>query len=141
MILPNYREDPGLDFLQFCSHEDLDMLAEILATGQVTGNRSTILGQDQEFMRHRSEAPVEWKPIAAELQRFGADSIASVFRLGQGVEYREILTDVCKHLKVSPGGEETSLPVIESRLPCELQPPQDRRTGEGDGDGDHRFKA
>ena len=31
MIPLKYRDDPGLEFLQFCSHEDLDPLVEILA--------------------------------------------------------------------------------------------------------------
>lgn len=41
-----------------------------------------------------------WQEIAEEIQTFGGNSIANIFRFGRGVKYREILIDVCKHLKL-----------------------------------------
>jgi uncharacterized protein YaaW (UPF0174 family) len=42
-----------------------------------------------------------WDEIAGEFQRFGADSIATWFRGNKGVLYKEILSDVCKKMKVN----------------------------------------
>jgi uncharacterized protein YaaW (UPF0174 family) len=36
-----------------------------------------------------------WKAIAAEIQLFGGDTVANLFR-GKGVMYREVLEDVAK---------------------------------------------
>lgn len=47
-----------------------------------------------------------WQEIAAEIQTFGASSIASVFRGGKGVLYREVLCDVCDHTGVKYTKEE-----------------------------------
>ncbi|EOY5726366.1 YaaW family protein [Enterobacter cloacae] len=46
--------------------------------------------------------------MAAEIQTFGASSIASVFRGGKGVLYREVLCDVCEHTSVKYRKEETT---------------------------------
>jgi len=116
MIPLKYRDDPGLEFLQFCSHEDLDPLVEILAKDKGEDRWSASLGGNKEFGQHRSELPVVWRLIAAEFQRFGADSFVSLLRLGEGVCYREILTDACAQMKVPRSDEQHEIPVIEARL-------------------------
>ncbi len=116
MIPLNYREDPGLDFLRFCNHEDLEPLVEILAKKKGEGRWTASLEGDKDFIRHRSNLPLAWKLIAAELQRFGADSVVSVFRLGKGVHYREILTDVCSQMKIPIADKEAEFAAIELQL-------------------------
>lgn len=39
-----------------------------------------------------------WQLIAAELQTFGANSVTTLFRRGEGVLYREILCEVCDRM-------------------------------------------
>ena len=111
----SYRDDPGLEFLRFCSHGDLKDLADILTTEKGSERGSAQLRSDRRYRQNINDLTKAWKMVAAELQRFGADSVVSVFRLGEGVVYREILGDVCDHLKVKcRKGED--LPRIESRV-------------------------
>lgn len=116
MIPLRYRDDPGLEFLQFCSHEDLEPLVEILAKDKGENRWAGSLEGNKEFARHPSELPLVWRLIAAELQRFGADSVASAVRLGHGICYREILTDACKQLKAPRGDKKDELVEIELGL-------------------------
>lgn len=102
--------------MQFCSQEDLEPLVEILAKDKGKDRWAGSLEGNKEFARHRSELPLVWRLIAAELQRFGADSVASAVRLGHGICYREILTDACKQLKAPRGDKKDELLEIELRL-------------------------
>ncbi|MFV2029650.1 YaaW family protein [Neisseria sp. S1] len=53
--------------------------------------------------------------MAAEIQCFGANTFATIFRGGKGVLYREVLTDVCDKLKVNYH-EKSSVERIELAL-------------------------
>lgn len=53
--------------------------------------------------------------IAAEIQCFGANSFATIFRGGKGVPYKEVLTDVCEKMKVN-FNKDSSVEVIEQNL-------------------------
>ena len=53
--------------------------------------------------------------IAAEVQCFGANSFATIFRGGKGVEYKEVLIDVCDKMKVN-FNKNSSVEVIEQNL-------------------------
>lgn len=115
MFSLSYRDDPGLAFLKFCAHDDLRTLADILTTKQGSKRRTAQLLGTPEFLASRDDLTKVWHVIAAELQRFGADGVVSFFRRGKGVLYREILTDVCKRLKIKIyDGEEFS--EIEGRV-------------------------
>ncbi|MEI7820928.1 MAG: DUF3944 domain-containing protein [Verrucomicrobiota bacterium] len=116
MFSLRYRDDPSLTFLQFCSHADLKDLADILMTTKKgVRRRSEQLSADPHFWGSRDDLTKVWQNIAAELQRFGGDAFMNLCRGGKGVLYREILTDVCKHLKVDVRADE-ELPVIENRV-------------------------
>ena len=52
--------------------------------------------------------------IAEELQRYGGNTFINILR-GHGVEYRELLIDVCKRLKVN-FNKESSIEMIEYNL-------------------------
>lgn len=116
MIALRYRQDPGLDFLQFCSHEDLKDFCDVLSTGRF-GEQ---LCGEPRYCANINDLPKVWDLIAAELQRYGGDTVVSLlFRGGRGVLYRKILKDVCAHQKVKIADDE-DFAVIESRLLLEL---------------------
>ena len=115
MLPLKYRPDSGLEFLQFCSHEDLKDLVDILTKDKGDRRWAEYLTGDKRFKKHRNELPKAWEMIAAEFQRFGADAVVSLFRGGKGVIYRVILSDVCSRLKLSVKGTD-ELAAIEARL-------------------------
>ena len=54
----------------------------------------------KEYKEHSYNYSRYWKRIAEEIQLFGGNSFANMFRNG-GVKYEEILKDVCDKMKVS----------------------------------------
>jgi len=97
-----YREDPDLKFLQFCDNDDLEMLFKFLTTDKKKELRVTEeLTAEARYEKCNGNYKEIWDLIAGELQLFGADTIASMFRGGKGVLYKEILKDVCDKLKVN----------------------------------------
>lgn len=115
MVPLSYRSDPDLEFLAECEHPDLADLAEILMLEKGSKRLTEQLSADARYLENRENLPQAWGVIAAELQRFGADTVASFVRGGKGVLYREILTDVCKQLKV-PFSEGDDVPGAECRV-------------------------
>ena len=90
-----YRYDPDLNLLGQCSNEELQLLVSILITDPRDG--------DTRWTENLTSTP-EYRLlalIAAEFQRYGANTLVSLIRLGQGVTYREILGDVCDKLDVN----------------------------------------
>ena len=67
------------------------------------------------YKRHYPDHHQYWESIAAEIQCFGANSIATVFRGGEGVKYKEVLTDVCDKMKVNYN-KNSNVETIESNL-------------------------
>lgn len=109
-----YREDKDLEFLQYCSNEDLQILADIITKdkdGQprVTDDLSYKESYKQNYPHNLKDI---WKDIAEDLQKFGGNTIANLLRGGEGVLYREILIDVAKRLKVN-FNKENSTELIE----------------------------
>lgn len=89
-----YREDADLRFLGRCENEDLDLLVSLITRDPRDNTlrwTETLSGSDNYrrfYPAHRNY----WQEIAAEIQTFGASSIASVFR---GGNQTEILHYVC----------------------------------------------
>ena len=54
-----------------------------------------------EYKRYKTQYSKYWEVIAGDLQKFGGDTFANLFRLGDGIKYDEILNDVLKHLNIS----------------------------------------
>lgn len=98
-----YREDDDLAFLQYCTEEDVRQLAEYLIYDKDGEKRiaSEIINNEQFKLRYGQPDKWKncWKLVAGELQHFGGDSIVNLFR-GNGVLYKEILSDVCDKLSV-----------------------------------------
>ncbi|EOD0617000.1 MULTISPECIES: DUF3944 domain-containing protein [Klebsiella pneumoniae complex] len=84
-----YRNDPDLNLLSQCSNEELQLLVSILTTGPLDGDTRWTEGltSTPEYRLLAPDHRRYWQLIAAELQRYGADTQASLVRLGQGVTY------------------------------------------------------
>lgn len=96
------RYDNNLLFLQHCPNEQLKTLCDILThdeTGEVRYTES-LTDTDAYLECYPDNMQGMWGEIAGELQKFGGNSLANIYRCGQGVIYAEIVDDVCRKLKV-----------------------------------------
>lgn len=97
-----YRYDSDLEFLKNCSNEDLDVLVTYLTKDKDGSARLTEeLTSSDKYRSYSPNHKMYWELIAAELQCFGGNTFATLFRGGKGVLYREVLTDVCDKMKVN----------------------------------------
>lgn len=95
-----YREDRDLEFLGQVKSEDLNDLVSVLIYDKDGKNRYfEMLTIKDDYKKYYPDHHRYWKEIAAELQSFGGNTLANMIRLGDGVLYREVLTDVCDRLK------------------------------------------
>lgn len=94
--------DKDLDFLYQCSNDKLKLLADFMLYDKDGKLRWTEeISSTQAFKLYYPHEMVKLVPtLIDELQKFGGNSIFNLFR-GHGVSYREMLTAVCKQLKVS----------------------------------------
>lgn len=91
------KVDLDLEFLKEVPNEGLKKLADILVFDIKDGEkrRTQKLADKREFVNHYPDKLHDCvNEIIHELQLYGGDSIVNYFR-GNGVSYREILTDVC----------------------------------------------
>jgi uncharacterized protein YaaW (UPF0174 family) len=111
-----YRSDSDLKFLADVASSDLDSLVETLIKGKDGSERLTEeLTINDRYRSHSSDHHQYWDLIAAEIQCFGANSLATIFRGGEGVLYKEVLTDVCDKMKVNYN-KDASVEIIEMNL-------------------------
>ncbi|RTP86029.1 DUF3944 domain-containing protein [Enterobacter asburiae] len=105
-----YREDADLRFLWCCDNEDLDLLVSLITHDpkDKTLRWTETLSSSDNYKRFHPAHRNYWQEIAAEIQTFGASSIASMFRGGKGVLYREVLCDVCDQTGVKYKKEEAT---------------------------------
>jgi uncharacterized protein YaaW (UPF0174 family) len=97
-----YRYDPDLEFLEQIKSSDLSDLVHCLTHDKDGSARLTEeLTTSHLYKQHSPDHHQYWPLIAAEIQCFGANTFATLFRGGKGVEYREILMDVCDKMKVN----------------------------------------
>lgn len=108
--------DEDLKFLSSCSNDDLRILVDYLTTDKDGKYRwSEELTKSQSYQEcYPDKLPMMWDDIAHELQKFGGNTVLNVIR-GHGVPYREILIDVCKHMKVN-FNKNTAIELIEDSL-------------------------
>jgi uncharacterized protein YaaW (UPF0174 family) len=97
-----YKHDTNLDFLKTCSSADLDVLVQVLIQEiggviRMSGN----LTKSELYRKHAPNHSAYWQQIACEIQCFGANTFATWLRGGHGVEYKNILIDVCRIMKVN----------------------------------------
>ena len=111
-----YRYDPDLEFLEQCVSKDLNDLVYCITHDKDGDARLTEeLTATAVYKRHYPDHHQYWELIAAEVQCFGANSFATIFRGGKGVLYKEVLTDVCEKMKVN-FNKDSSVEVIEQNL-------------------------
>ncbi|ELY2908582.1 DUF3944 domain-containing protein [Cronobacter dublinensis] len=97
-----YRYDEDLEFLSKCTDEDLNGLVECLIYDKDGETRWTEeLSNNENYKKYKPQHSKYWKDIAAEIQCFGGNTFATMLRGGKGIEYREVLTDVCDKIKVN----------------------------------------
>ncbi|RYU47762.1 DUF3944 domain-containing protein [Aliivibrio finisterrensis] len=95
-----YKQDKNLEVLRYADNEMLSILVKYLTTDKNGKTRYTeTLTKNKKFKEAKGDYQQVWQLIAGELQHFGGDTLANLFRRS-GVEYREILIDVCKKLKI-----------------------------------------
>lgn len=90
-----YIEDKDLNFLKNLKSSDLNNLVKILIN-----TKTEELTKRDIYKEFYPEHNHYWEEIASELQYFGGNTIANIFRQ-KGVLYDEILRDVCKTIGVT----------------------------------------
>lgn len=112
----SYKRDNDLEFLQYCDTEDLQILVDYLTKDKDGENRFTeeltYTANYKNYYPHNLQ--YMWRDIAGELQKFGGNTVANMFR-GGGVAYRELLIDVAKNLKVN-FNKNASVETIEKNI-------------------------
>ncbi len=114
-----YRYDSDLEFLKQLSSNDLKDLFDALVydeDGELRAN--TFLTSSEEYKRYGRDYAKYPMRIAEELQHYGGNSFMNFFR-DEGVLYKEILCDVCDHLKVSYN-EKSETSLIEKSMLSKL---------------------
>ena len=112
----NYRDDADLEFLKDCDNEDLDILVTYLTKGKNGEARlSEELTNKPEYKQYNPNHKMYWREIAAELQGYGGNTFATMARGDKGILYKEILTNVCKKMKVN-FNPNSSVELIEMNL-------------------------
>lgn len=97
-----YRYDHDLEFLGKLDSVALNDLVYCLTHDKDGSPRFTeTLTTEERYKQHHPDHQQYWELIAAEIQCFGANTLATLFRGGKGVEYKEILMDVCDKMKVN----------------------------------------
>lgn len=89
-----YREDEGLDFLESVSSEALGPLVDFL-----TEHYNSDLVESESYKKHYPDHHEYWDLIATEIQTYGGNTISNIYR-GKGINYKEILFDVCDRMNV-----------------------------------------
>lgn len=96
-----YRYDSDLEFLKRLSSSDLKDLFDVLVYDEYgTLRMNEELTNSTEYKRYGRDYAKYPRRIAEELQCYGGNTFINFFR-NEGVLYKEILCDVCDHLKVS----------------------------------------
>lgn len=108
--------DKDLIFLRNADGSDLKVLVDYLTKTKDGENRFTDeLTMTENYKKYYpDQLQLMAEDIAEELQLYGGNTFMNILR-GHGVEYRELLIDVCKRLKVN-FNKESSIEMIEYNL-------------------------
>ncbi|HFW4220847.1 TPA: DUF3944 domain-containing protein, partial [Salmonella enterica subsp. enterica serovar Anatum] len=111
-----YRYDSDLQFLKDCNDKQLEDLVYLLTHDKDGETRWTEeLTMTERYKSHYPIHSKYWEEIAAEIQCFGANTFATMFRGGKGVLYKEVLCDVCDKIKVNYN-KDSKVETIENNL-------------------------
>ena len=107
--------DNDLAFLETCSNEHLGPILDALLGKDHKGRISSQLEMTDAFKaNYPNHRAYVWN-MAHELQKYGGNTIANLFRGGEGVPYRTILKDVCDALDVNYNKSQSTV-IIEDGL-------------------------
>jgi len=104
--LPLIEDDELVSLLRQAPNEMLEPLVEFICK---KGRPTTKLEQTENYIRHSPNHQMYVNEISAEIQRYGANDIASVFRGGKGVLHAEIVQDVAKKFGVKSSSDKTAI--------------------------------
>lgn len=107
--------DSELEFLGNLTSKELDPLVDALLDSDHKGRLMSELNGTPSFKKYYPDHAKYVGEMVHELQKFGGNTIANIFRGGEGVAYREILCDVCDHMKVNYNDRQ-STQMIEDAL-------------------------
>ncbi len=108
-----------MEFLKRLSSNDLKDLFDVIVYDEDgTLRMNEELTNSTEYKRYGHDYAKYPTRIAEELQRYGGNTFIDFFR-NEGVLYKEILCDVCDHLKVSYN-EKSSTSLIEQNMLSKL---------------------
>ncbi len=117
--LHGYRYDSDLAFLKRLSSNDLKDLFDVLVYDEDgTLRMNEELTNSTEYKRYGSDYAKYPTRIAEELQCYGGNTFINFFR-NEGVLYKEILCEVCDHLKVNYN-EKSNISLIEQNMLAKL---------------------
>lgn len=117
----NYRPDPDLEFLSRVSSEHMHPLVTCMTHNEKGERRDTasLPVISDAYKKYYPDHNKYWDEVAGELQTFGANTIATMFRdvfgSGGGVLYRELLIEACEAAKVN-FNKNSDVEVIENNL-------------------------
>lgn len=104
-----YQKDKDLEFLKNVKSQDLENLVQIL-----TSTKTEELSKRDIYKEFYPNHSIYWEEIAAELQYFGGNTIANIFR-SKGVLYSEIVRDVSKTFGIK-SNENESIEKLETNI-------------------------
>jgi len=111
-----YRDDGDLEFLSKIDSKSLNDLVYCLTHDKDGSARLTEeLTTADAYKAFSPDHQKYWHLIAAEIQCFGGNTFATMFRGGKGVLYKEVLQDVCDKLKVNYNSD-SSVEKIEQNM-------------------------
>ncbi len=114
-----YKYDSDLEFLKWLSSNDLkDLFDALVYDEDGTLRMNEELTSSTEYQRYGHDYAKYPRRIAEELQHYGGNSFMNFFR-NEGVLYKEILRDVCDHLKVNYN-EKSETSLIEKNMLSKL---------------------
>lgn len=112
-----YRDDQDMAFLRNMKSSDLDDLVYCLTHDKDGSPRLTEeLTVSEIYKTHSPNHSMYWELIAAEIQCFGANTLATMVRGGKGVLYKEVLMDACDKMKVNYNKESDSRTIETNML-------------------------
>ena len=109
--------DQNLFFLHNADSSDLRILVDYLTKDKDGDTRWTeeLTCTENYKKYYPDQLQLMCEDIAEELQLYGGNTFMNILRWGRGVEYKEILTDVCDKLNVNYN-KNSSVEVIEYNL-------------------------
>lgn len=107
-----HKDNDLLPLINKCSSDELDnLVGYITRKGGVSCQLKTTKAYKANYPDHAQYA----NEIAAEIQKFGGNTILNIMRKGKGAYYKDIVCDVAVHLKVK-FNKEDDIDFIEQQI-------------------------